>query len=64
MTVLGRVITIPGKVGDHSTVGGLGMVCNQILRTVGAHLDDGGWPSLSWWVTNLWMVGDPPGDAV
>ena len=31
--------------------------------TVGDHPDDGGWPSLGWWVTNLWMVDYlPEGD--
>ena len=29
--------------------------------TVGDHPYDGGWPSMGWWVTNLWMVGYLPG---
>ena len=32
--------------------------------TVGDNPDDGGWPSLGWWVANLWMLGGPPGDVV
>ena len=35
------------------------MVCNHIVGTVGDHPDDVGWPSLSWRVTSLWMVGYP-----
>ena len=37
------------------------MVCNDILGTVDDHPDDGGQLSLDWWVTKLWMVGDPRG---
>ena len=40
------------------------MVCNHIVGTVDDHPNDGGWLSLGWWVTNLWMVGYPPGDGV
>ena len=40
------------------------IVCNHIVGTVGDHPNDGGWLSLGWWVTNLWMVGYPPGDDV
>ena len=42
----------------------LGMVCNHIVGTVGDHPDDGGWPSLGCWVTNLWIIGYPHGDGV
>ena len=27
-------------------------------------MHEGVWPSLGWWVTNLWKVGDPHGDGV
>ena len=40
------------------------IVCNHIVKTVGDHPNDGGWLSLGWWVTNLWMVSYPPGDDV
>ena len=58
MTVLGKVITIPWMVvsfilleGDHHGDG------------VQPYPDDGGQPSLGWWVTKLWMLGDPPLDG-
>ena len=40
------------------------MVCNYMNGKVDDNPEDGGWPSLGLWVTNLWMVGDPPGDGV
>ena len=45
-------------VGDHHGDG-----VQPYLGTVGDPSDDGGQPSLCWWVTKLWMVGDPPGDG-
>ena len=42
----------------------MGMVCDHILGTVGDPPDDDdGQPSLGWWVTKLWMLGDPPSDG-
>ena len=37
------------------------VVCDQIFGTFGDHPDDRGQPSLSWCVTKLQVVGDPPG---
>ena len=33
------------------------------LHMIGDFTGDSGWPSLGWWVTNLWMVGDNPYDG-
>ena len=54
----GKVITIPGMVVDHSSVGGVPSWgwCLPILGIVGDHIMVGGWPSMEWWVTILDMV--------
>ena len=41
----------------------MGMVCNHILGTVGDPPDDGWQPSLGWWVTKFWILGEPPLDG-
>ena len=41
----------------------MGMVCNHILGTVSDHPDDSGQPSLGWWETKLWKVGDAAWDG-
>ena len=49
-------MTILLMLGDHTGDG--------IQPYHWTHPVDGGLPSLGWWVTNLWMVGYPPGDGV
>ena len=58
------MLTMLEMMGAHFTVvTTLWMVCNHNIRTVDDHPDDGGWPSLDWWVTLLGMVFNHPGDC-
>ena len=65
MTVLGKLITIPWMVlsfilleGDHHGDG-----VQPYPWDSGDPPDDGWQPSLGWWVTKFWILGEPPLDG-